>query len=78
MQRNVDGIPLGGGAGDSGAPTTNAENIDGGPLRGVAGDMGAPTINAKNINGGPRGPCGGSDLHLRSERYVVNLHGHDR
>jgi hypothetical protein len=39
--------PLGGGAGDPGAPTINTKNIDGGPLGGSARYPGAPTINAK-------------------------------
>jgi hypothetical protein len=39
---------MGGGDGDSGAPTINVKNVDGGPPGGAgAGDTGARTINAK-------------------------------
>jgi hypothetical protein len=51
-----------------------------GPLGGNAGDPGAPTINMKNIDGGLPDPAGGggSGLHPRSKKCVVNLHGYDR
>jgi hypothetical protein len=49
-----------------------------GPLGGGARDPRAPTINAKNIDGGPPTPKGGSGLHPRFERCVVNLHGYDK
>jgi hypothetical protein len=36
--------PIGGGAGDLGAPTIQRENVHSGALGGGAGDLGAPTI----------------------------------
>jgi hypothetical protein len=47
--------PLGGGVGNLGAPTINAENVDDGPLGGVIGDPGASTINTKNVDDAPPG-----------------------
>jgi hypothetical protein len=49
-----------------------------GSLGGDAGDPRTPTINAKNIDSGSPDPHGGSDLHPRSERCVVNLQGYDK
>jgi hypothetical protein len=73
--------PMGGADRDSRASTINAKKTSTvGPLGGAAKDLGASTINVKNVDSRPPGPRGGggSYLHLRSERYVINLHGYDR
>jgi hypothetical protein len=71
--------PLGGNAGDLGAPPLPLKHVDGGAPGGAVGDPGAPTINAKNIDGRPRGPHGGAfGLNPGSEICVVNLHGYER
>jgi hypothetical protein len=59
-------------------PPLMLKDVDGGPLGGAAGDPVAPTINEKNVDGRPPGPLGGSGLHPRSKRCVVNLLGYDR
>jgi hypothetical protein len=71
--------PLGGGAGDPGAPTINRENIDSGPLWEAMSEIQeySPSMQ-KNINDGFAGPCGGSDLHPGFKRCVVNLYEYDR
>jgi hypothetical protein len=54
MQKTSTMNPLGGDAGDSGAPTISAKNVNGDLLGGSAvRDPGAPTINTKNIHDGP-------------------------
>jgi hypothetical protein len=46
--RNINAEPMGGDAGDSGAPTMNAEKmLTASPLGGGVRDLGPPTINAK-------------------------------
>jgi hypothetical protein len=47
--------PLGGNAGDLGAPSTYLEDVDGGPLGGVDGGAGAPTTFFKDVDGAPLG-----------------------
>jgi hypothetical protein len=44
--------PLGGEAGDPGAPTTYLKGIDGAPLGGDAGDPGAPITYPEDVDGG--------------------------
>jgi hypothetical protein len=62
-------------------PPSKLKDIDGGPMGCAARDYGSPTINAKNVDSRPPAPPprgGGSGLHPRSERCVVNMHGYDR
>jgi hypothetical protein len=51
--KNINGGPMGIGAGYPGAPNINKKISTAGPLGGDARGLGAPTINAKNVDGGP-------------------------
>jgi hypothetical protein len=53
MQKLLTAGPMGGGAGDTGAPSINAKMLMVGPMGGSVRDPGAPSINTKNVDGGP-------------------------
>jgi hypothetical protein len=63
--------PMGGSAGDPGAPTINTKKHRWQPrLGGDDEDSGAPTINGRNIDGGPpvRQCCGSRSVHHQRKR----------
>jgi hypothetical protein len=71
--------PLGSGAGDPRAPTINIKKRRWqAPWQAMSEIRGRPPSTQKNIDSGSPDPHGGSGLHPRSERCVVNLQGYDK